>query len=113
MSITEADLDRWFTYHPPTPEQRAIYDRITEATRAAAEAIANGGHGLGRALLLVDTTIESECPDGAEQKYALEEVAWCWEVSWDDLPAALMHLRAARMWANAAIACAPQGDEAA
>jgi hypothetical protein len=39
MAITSANLDNWFTYHPPTPEQPAKYLAIREAARAFAVAV--------------------------------------------------------------------------
>lgn len=38
--ITEADLDNWFVYHPPTgPEQVAQYQRVRDAGRVFEQAI--------------------------------------------------------------------------
>ena len=34
--ITDAQLDEWFTYHAPTPEQAARYQMIRQGARAFA-----------------------------------------------------------------------------
>ncbi len=39
MPITIADLENYFTYHPPTSEQIPKYQAIREAGKALAEAI--------------------------------------------------------------------------
>lgn len=39
MSITDDDLDNWFTYHAPTPDQIGKYKDLRDAARAFAEAI--------------------------------------------------------------------------
>lgn len=33
----QAELDNWFTYHPPTPETKAIYDHVRSSSRALVE----------------------------------------------------------------------------
>lgn len=113
MIITEADLDRWFTYHPPTPEQQAKYDRITAATRAAAEAVLldePDGLDIEDFFERLDYAIEDVCLEGDERNEAFECVADARQASrlrsMSGARRALMHLRGARMWANAAIACA-------
>lgn len=38
--ITQAELDNWFTYHPPvSPEQAATYVALREAAKTFAEAV--------------------------------------------------------------------------
>jgi hypothetical protein len=37
--ITAETLKRWFTYHPPTPEQVLTYERIRTAAHAFAEVV--------------------------------------------------------------------------
>lgn len=37
--MTQADLDNWFTYHSPTPDQIPKYLAVREAGKAFAEAI--------------------------------------------------------------------------
>lgn len=39
MPIVQADLDNWFTYHSPTPEQQTHYVAIREAAKAFAEVL--------------------------------------------------------------------------
>ena len=39
MKITQAQLDNWFTYHSPSPEQLPKYLAIREAGKAFAMAI--------------------------------------------------------------------------
>lgn len=39
MPITKANLDNWFQYHSPSPEQLPKYLAIREAGRAFAEVI--------------------------------------------------------------------------
>jgi len=39
MPITQDNLDNWFTYHSPTPEQLPKYLAIREAGKSFAEAI--------------------------------------------------------------------------
>jgi len=41
MPITQDDLDVWFTYHPPTIEQNAVYITLRDAARSFAQAILN------------------------------------------------------------------------
>ena len=41
MGISANDIARWFTYHPPTPEQAARYVAIRDAARQLAELIVN------------------------------------------------------------------------
>lgn len=106
---TEADIARWFTYHPPTAAQRKAYERIREAAKAAALAIEKFGVN-GTDVL--DETIEELCPDGVERREALGSLTQI-----DDTAVlmgcssacdeAILSIRAAVMWANAAIACAP------
>lgn len=52
----EAELRRRFDYHPPTVEDRAKYEAITESTRAAARVIL------------------STCPPGELRKAALDHL---------------------------------------
>lgn len=35
--ISEAEIDRRFDYHPPSPEQKARYERITAETKKLAK----------------------------------------------------------------------------
>lgn len=37
--MTQADLDRWFTYHTPTPDQQAAYVEIRAAAKMLAAVI--------------------------------------------------------------------------
>lgn len=107
MSITDADLDRWFTYHRPTAEQQAKYDRITEATRALARKIADAKVSPDDIETMVEVVM-SECPRGIERRMALRTVSDLVENMDAGGPSAgMLFLRSARMWANAAIACAP------
>lgn len=39
MPISQQDLDNWFTYHSPTPDQIPKYQEIREAGKKLAEAI--------------------------------------------------------------------------
>jgi hypothetical protein len=39
MAITTANLDNWFTHHPPTPDQVERYGQIRASGRALAETI--------------------------------------------------------------------------
>ena len=39
MAINQADIDNWFTYHAPTPEQVGHYNAIREAAKAYAEVV--------------------------------------------------------------------------
>jgi hypothetical protein len=39
MPITKANLENWFSYHAPTPEQLPKYQAIREAAKAFAEVI--------------------------------------------------------------------------
>lgn len=39
MTITPDQLDNWFTYHSPTPEQLPQFQAIREAGKRLAEAI--------------------------------------------------------------------------
>jgi len=41
MSITKEQLENWFTYHSPTPEQLPKYLSIREAGKNLAEVIVN------------------------------------------------------------------------
>jgi hypothetical protein len=36
MAIQQSDLENWFTYHSPTPEQQTHYVAIREAAKAFA-----------------------------------------------------------------------------
>jgi hypothetical protein len=53
MSISQDDLNNWFTYHPPTPDQLPKYLAIREA-------------GLTLAKAIVDNT-----PSSADQTYTI------------------------------------------
>lgn len=50
------DLERWFTYHPPTGDQPARYERLRSAARVLAAAIAD------------------ECPAGADRDAAVRKL---------------------------------------
>jgi hypothetical protein len=39
MPITKANIENWFTYHSPTPEQLPKYQAIREAAKQFAEVI--------------------------------------------------------------------------
>ncbi len=105
--ITDADLDRWFTYHAPTPEQQKKYDRITDAVLVLARKIASAKVSPDDIEAMVEVVM-SECPRGIERRMALRTVNDLVENMDAGGPSAgLLFLRAARMWVNAAIACAP------
>ena len=57
--ITDADLDNWFTYHPPTGPQQTKYLLIRQAARDFAG-------------LLVQNT-----PQGADQSAAIRKLREC------------------------------------
>jgi hypothetical protein len=42
-AVTQANLENWFTYHSPTPEQLPKYQAIREATMTANQSIACNG----------------------------------------------------------------------
>ena len=110
MTITEADIERWFTYHPPTDEQRAAYKRIREVAKAAMIAMVRhpGSEAARRALETLDETVIDLCPDGPEKTEALGCVHIAGHAEVDGQPTEMVReIRAAVMWANAAIACAP------
>lgn len=106
MKITEAQLTNWFTYHRPTPEQQAKYDRITEWMRRAALMIRDEDPAATHAIDDVVSLVAEMCPKGDERVWAIASLGEA-KTSLDDTGPriALMYLRAARMWANAAIAC--------
>lgn len=54
--VTAADIDNWFTYHPPTQEQVGRYTVLRDAAKAFA-------------LSILNTT-----PPGADQTAALRKV---------------------------------------
>jgi hypothetical protein len=56
MTISVADLENWFTYHSPTPDQLPKYQAIREAGKNLAKAI-------------VDNT-----PSSADQTAAIRKV---------------------------------------
>ena len=39
MSISDTDLDNWFTYHAPTPDQAVAYEKLRDAAKFFAKAI--------------------------------------------------------------------------
>ena len=39
MAISQDNLDNWFTYHPPTNDQKIRYEAIREAAKAFATVI--------------------------------------------------------------------------
>lgn len=44
MTTTQADIDRWFSHHPPTVAQTERYARIRAAARHMAETLAEAGN---------------------------------------------------------------------
>ena len=56
VMISYEDLDNWFTYHPPTEEQRECYERLRDAAKQFAEVIVDNtptGKDQDAAVLLV------------------------------------------------------------
>jgi hypothetical protein len=56
MAINQADIDNWFSYHPPTPEQLVAYNKIRAAAKVYAE------------------TINKHVPDGADKTTAMRTI---------------------------------------
>ena len=111
MTITEADIERWFTYHPPTEEQRAAYERIRESAKAAALASLCAPDSLASraAIEAFDEAVFVLCPKGFEKSEAGGHCVGAAHGDGDGAPVdeVVFRLRSAVMWANAAIACAP------
>ena len=56
MPVTVEDLERWFTYHAPTPEQIDKYSAIRNTARSLAHVIFD------------------ECPDNADRTAAIRKL---------------------------------------
>lgn len=41
MAIPQDQIDNWFTYHAPTPEQLVAYNNIRQAAKVYAETVNN------------------------------------------------------------------------
>ena len=54
--INQADLNNWFTYHAPTPEQLVAYNEIRTAAKIYAE------------------TVNKHVPDGADKTAAMRTI---------------------------------------
>jgi len=109
-----ADLENWFTYHSPTPEQVVRYQKIRAAGKAFALAALNVSHNevghrgpLANARSEFEQALKEHCPESVEMLEALRQSADGFNLShlgktpWPALAA----IRCAVMWANASIAC--------
>ena len=56
MAITQADINNWFSYHPPTPEQLVAYNDIRQAAKIYAE------------------TVNRHVPDSADKTAAMRKI---------------------------------------
>jgi hypothetical protein len=56
MAITQKDIDNWFSYHPPTPEQLVAYNDIRAAAKIYAE------------------TVNKHVPDSADKTAAIRKI---------------------------------------
>lgn len=56
MAITQNDLNNWFSYHPPTPEQLVAYNDIRQAAKIYAE------------------TVNKHVPDSADKTAAIRKI---------------------------------------
>ena len=56
MAIDQHDIDNWFVYHAPTPEQVEHYNAIREAAKIYAE------------------TVNKHAPDGADKTAAMRTI---------------------------------------
>lgn len=56
MAITQHDLNNWFSYHPPTPEQLVAYNDIRTAAKIYAE------------------TVNKHVPDSADKTAAIRKI---------------------------------------
>ena len=56
MAIDQHDIDNWFVYHAPTPEQVEHYNAIREAAKIYAE------------------TVNKHTPDGADKTAAMRTI---------------------------------------
>lgn len=56
MRITDEQLDNWFTYHPPTPAQAALYIELRGAAKDFAK-------------FIVDS-----CPEGADTTLVVRKI---------------------------------------
>lgn len=54
--ITQKDIDNWFTYHAPTPEQLVAYNDIRTAAKIYAE------------------TVNKHVPDSADKTVAIRKI---------------------------------------
>lgn len=130
--ITQEQLDNWFRYHPPTPEDVVAYQAIRDAGRSFAEAIVSFGQAravgtmhetrravgaLHEAQRAFEEVLGDQAPESLELKKALLEsrgaVARAEMVDdsgLDHILLAVLHVREAVMWANAARACAPKTE---
>jgi hypothetical protein len=56
MAIHQSDIDNWFTYHAPTPEQLVAYNDIRQAAKIYAE------------------TVNKHVPDSADKTAAIRKI---------------------------------------
>lgn len=54
--IAQRDIDNWFMYHPPTPEQLVAYNDIRQAAKIYAE------------------TVNKHVPDSADKTVAIRKI---------------------------------------
>jgi hypothetical protein len=54
--ISQSDINRWFTYHAPTPEQLVAYNDIRQAAKIYAE------------------TVNKHVPDSADKTAAIRKI---------------------------------------
>lgn len=57
--MTDEQLDNWFSYHAPTPEQLASYDVIRKTAKVFAK------------------LINTECPESADKTAAIRKLREC------------------------------------
>lgn len=100
----EQQLNNWFTYHAPTPEQVVNYEEIRHHALLLALAFTRGENGIRQGTHL-RRLIDKVVPEGVERTYCLRHLVWAYECQEEGLiPTAIRDLRGAVMWANAAIA---------
>ena len=56
MAISQSDINNWFTYHAPTPEQLVAYTDIRQAAKIYAE------------------TVNKHVPDSADKTAAMRKI---------------------------------------
>jgi hypothetical protein len=59
IAVKQSDIDNWFSYHAPTPEQLVAYNDIRIAGRIFAE------------------TINKHCPESADKTAAIRKLREC------------------------------------